>query len=193
MAGRPTLQIPRRVRPRCRTRQTRCRIRGYRLAFCLKGKAPFGGEPRDMRRLFVVVTLGIALAGCASLGLPEQVMVTTKPSGATLEFSNGKTCTSPCSVYVRPGHPVEVTATHDGCDIEHHTLALYVDHASAQRAADAMTYGILLPVAYRNPPGSILMTCGRSVCEEDRREHPRPPGMPPLPPAETTTKRIYCF
>lgn len=153
-----------------------------------------------MRRLFIVVTFGIALAGCASLGLPEQVTVTTKPSGATLEFSNGKTCTSPCSVSLSPREVLQVTATHDGCDIEHKTLALYQTPSSAQQPRSAlmalteMQYGVSFPpITYEEPASSILMTCDRSVCAEDRQEHPRPPGMPPLPPAETTTKRIYCF
>ena len=69
-----------------------------------------------MRVSFAVMSL-ILLAGCATIirGTEQDVLVDTTPIGAQVAFSNGKTCTSPCSVAARRNQELQVDISMDGC------------------------------------------------------------------------------
>ena len=57
------------------------------------------------------------LAGCATIvrGTEQQVTVDTIPGGAQVEFSNGRNCTSPCSVAAKRNQALEVNISKEGC------------------------------------------------------------------------------
>jgi hypothetical protein len=59
----------------------------------------------------------ILLAGCATIlrGTEQDVTVDTVPNGAKVEFSNGQSCTSPCSVAAKRNQPLNVVISMDGC------------------------------------------------------------------------------
>jgi hypothetical protein len=59
----------------------------------------------------------IFLAGCATIlrGTEQDVTVDTVPSGARVEFSNGQSCTSPCSIAAKRNQAINVVISMDGC------------------------------------------------------------------------------
>lgn len=69
-----------------------------------------------MRIPFALMSL-VLLAGCATIvrGTEQDVTVDTVPSGAKVEFSNGQSCTSPCSVAAKRNQALEVNIWMDGC------------------------------------------------------------------------------
>ena len=58
-----------------------------------------------MKKLIVIMTAALAtnLAGCATVvnGTKTDYTTASRPEGATVRFSNGKTCTTPCKVELR--------------------------------------------------------------------------------------------
>ena len=69
-----------------------------------------------MRVSFALMSL-ILLAGCATIvrGTEQDVTVDTVPSGAKVDFSNGQSCMSPCSISARRNQELEVNVSMDGC------------------------------------------------------------------------------
>jgi hypothetical protein len=69
-----------------------------------------------MRISFSLLSL-VLLAGCATIvrGTEQDVTVDTVPSGAMVEFSNGQSCRSPCSIAARRSQPINVVVSMDGC------------------------------------------------------------------------------
>jgi hypothetical protein len=69
-----------------------------------------------MRIPAVVMSL-ILLGGCATVvrGTEQDITVDTAPNGARIQFSNGQTCMSPCSISARRNQPLEVTISRQGC------------------------------------------------------------------------------
>jgi hypothetical protein len=59
----------------------------------------------------------IFLAGCATIirGTEQNVTVDTVPSGARVEFSNGQSCTSPCSMPAKRNQALDVIISMEGC------------------------------------------------------------------------------
>jgi hypothetical protein len=69
-----------------------------------------------MRSLVAFMSL-ILLTGCATIvrGTEQDVIVDTTPSGAQVQFSNGQTCTSPCSIAAKRNQDLNVNVSKDGC------------------------------------------------------------------------------
>jgi hypothetical protein len=59
----------------------------------------------------------VLLTGCATIvrGTEQNVNVDTVPSGARVEFSNGQSCMSPCSISAKRSKALDVIVTMDGC------------------------------------------------------------------------------
>ena len=69
-----------------------------------------------MRISFSLLCL-VLLVGCATIvrGTEQDVTVDTVPSGAKVEFSNGQSCMSPCSIAAKRNRPLDVVISMDGC------------------------------------------------------------------------------
>lgn len=69
-----------------------------------------------MRISFSLLCL-VLLTGCATIlrGTEQNVTVDTVPSGARVEFSNGQTCMSPCSIAAKRSKALNVIVSMDGC------------------------------------------------------------------------------
>ena len=72
-----------------------------------------------------VVLLAIVLAGCGTIGnvvlhgsIDQVVAVTTIPPGATVSFSNGKSCMSPCTMTARRDEVLQISVSKPGCRTE---------------------------------------------------------------------------
>ena len=57
------------------------------------------------------------LMGCATIlrGTEQDVTVDTVPGGARVDFSNGQSCMSPCSIAAKRNQPLNVVISMDGC------------------------------------------------------------------------------
>ena len=77
-----------------------------------------------MRNLSFSMLLSILLTSCATMltGTSELVSINTDPIGAKVEFSNGTTCRTPCTVSVKKKGTLGVTIRKEGCRT--HTTAL---------------------------------------------------------------------
>lgn len=69
-----------------------------------------------MRISFPLLCL-VLLAGCATIirGTEQNVTVDTVPTGARVDFSNGQTCNSPCSIAAKRSQALNVVVSMDGC------------------------------------------------------------------------------
>ncbi len=58
----------------------------------------------------------VALSGCATVinGTSQDYKVKTDPSGATVKFTNGSTCVSPCEISLKRRHDTRADITRDG-------------------------------------------------------------------------------
>src|SRR5262245_37510215 len=70
----------------------------------------------SMRNTLAAISL-MFLAGCATVirGTEQDVTVDTVPRGAKVEFSNGQTCTSPCSISAKRNQSLIVDIFMQGC------------------------------------------------------------------------------
>ena len=73
--------------------------------------------------LFLSVT-SLLLAGCATMirGTEEQISVNTNPPGAKLEFSNGQSCETPCSIKAKRNQSLQITISKDDCGTQTATM-----------------------------------------------------------------------
>lgn len=69
-----------------------------------------------MRTPFSLLCL-MLLMGCATIvrGTEQDVTVDTVPSGARVDFSNGQSCTSPCSIGAKRNQALNVVVSMGGC------------------------------------------------------------------------------
>jgi hypothetical protein len=70
-----------------------------------------------MRVISVGLALSILLAGCATIlrGTEQDVTVDTVPRGAMVAFSDGQSCTSPCSIAAKRSQSLQVNIWMEGC------------------------------------------------------------------------------
>ncbi len=70
-----------------------------------------------MTRIIVPLVLALAIAGCATMlrGTTQDVSVNTIPSGAAVAFSNGQSCTSPCTIEAERNQSLQITISKDDC------------------------------------------------------------------------------
>jgi hypothetical protein len=74
------------------------------------------GGAGSMRISMSLLSL-LLLAGCATIvrGTEQNVAVDTVPSGAKVQFSNGQSCTSPCSITAKRNTAINVSVSMAGC------------------------------------------------------------------------------
>lgn len=78
-----------------------------------------------MRILIVVLVCAIStLTGCATIirGTEQQVHVNTNPVGAKVEFSNGQSCLSPCSIKTKRDQSLVINISKEGCSTQTATM-----------------------------------------------------------------------
>ena len=64
------------------------------------------------------------LSGCATIirGTEQQVSINTNPVGATVQFSNGQTCTAPCTIKSARSQSLMITISKPGCNTQTATM-----------------------------------------------------------------------
>ena len=64
----------------------------------------------------LVALSSVALSGCATVinGTSQDYKIKTDPSGATVKFTNGSTCVSPCEMSLKRRHDTRADITREG-------------------------------------------------------------------------------
>jgi hypothetical protein len=64
------------------------------------------------------------VAGCATIirGTEQEVSINTNPVGATVQFSNGQTCISPCTIKSARSQSLMITVSKPGCNTQTATM-----------------------------------------------------------------------
>jgi len=75
-------------------------------------------------RIIPLALLLVYPVGCATIirGTKQQVSVNTNPVGASIQFSNGQSCVSPCSIEAPRDASLLVTVTKNGCQTQTATM-----------------------------------------------------------------------
>src|SRR4029453_17218559 len=84
-----------------------------------------GGVPMmNWRALVAVAAISILLSACATIirGTEQQVSVNTNPIGAKVDFSNGQSCLTPCSIKTRRDQALQLNLAKDGCATQTATM-----------------------------------------------------------------------
>jgi hypothetical protein len=73
---------------------------------------------------YLIVLALVVLTGCATIirGTEQQISVNTNPIGAHLDFSNGQSCLSPCSLKVSRDTALQINISKDGCATQTATM-----------------------------------------------------------------------
>jgi uncharacterized protein YceK len=74
----------------------------------------------ELNTITVPLCAAILVSGCATVvrGTEQQVSINTQPIGATLQFSNGQSCTSPCTITVPPSQALSIQIMREGCQTQ---------------------------------------------------------------------------
>lgn len=141
---RANLDLSRRCRPQCRVAYMTCRRTGRRPDRLL-GDVVLGTRESilvayrtlselqylihleiEMSLSMHVTSLGalILVAGCATIirGTEQQITVNTNPVGADLQFSNGQSCQSPCSLKVARNQSLQINVSKPECQTQTATM-----------------------------------------------------------------------
>ena len=78
----------------------------------------------SVRSFVSVIVAAAALAGCATIirGTEQQVSINTSPIGANVQFSNGQTCTAPCTIKSARNQSLMITVSKPGCNTQTATM-----------------------------------------------------------------------
>jgi hypothetical protein len=72
----------------------------------------------------LLLPTALSLTGCATIirGTEQEVAVNTNPIGATVQFSNGQSCTSPCRIKSKRDQSLLITITKESCATQTTTM-----------------------------------------------------------------------
>lgn len=73
-----------------------------------------------LNRIVLAIVLAVLSSGCATMirGTDEPLSITSEPSGALAEVSNGSKCTTPCQVQLKRNQSVMIKFTKAGYETE---------------------------------------------------------------------------
>lgn len=125
-----------------------------------------------LSRLAVLVA-ALLLGGCATIvrGTEQQVAVNTAPIGAQVQFSNGRSCTSPCTVTVPRNQALTITISHPMCQTQTASMIPTLGGAGVILGG-LIDYGTGAVYDLQPNPLTVTLACRDSV----------PPAETPAPP-----------
>jgi len=106
----------------------------------------------------------VLLSGCTATmiqGTEQKLTVTTFPSNAKVEFSNGQNCISPCSITCKRNQSLLVTISKEGCKTQTITVSRVISGTGGAVGTwfDYGTGGV-----YELQPNPLTVTL---ACEEN--------------------------
>jgi hypothetical protein len=74
-------------------------------------------------RIIIIVAL-LVITGCATIirGTEQEVSVNTNPVGAGVQFSNGQSCVSPCTIKSKRDQSLLITISKEQCSTQTATM-----------------------------------------------------------------------
>lgn len=77
-----------------------------------------------MKLILILAIFCCLTTGCATIirGTEQQVSVNTNPTEAKVDFSNGQSCMSPCSIKTKRDQSLQITITREGCQTQTATM-----------------------------------------------------------------------
>lgn len=77
-----------------------------------------------MLRHITLVTAAVTLSGCLTMirGTDDQVSVNTNPVGAHIQFSDGQSCDSPCTLKAKRNRSLQINISKPGCATQTATM-----------------------------------------------------------------------
>jgi hypothetical protein len=111
-----------------------------------------------LRRSFIVLGLIIVLAGCATItrGTEEALVISSTPSGAQVELSNGMSGRTPASFTIDRDKEVVVTISKDGYETVTVNVSCQVAGAGAAGMAGNVVLGGLIGAAVDAGSGAMM-------------------------------------
>ena len=122
----------------------------------------------------IAVALCLTLAGCATIirGTEQEVSVNTNPIGATVQFSNGQSCTAPCRITAARDQSLQLTISKEGCHTQSASMV-------PSLAGGGVILGGLIDygtgAVYDLQPNPLTITL---VCEDPPAVQPATPPTP---------------
>jgi hypothetical protein len=152
----------------------------------------------DMKRVFVIVASGLALAGCTSGGTdwlpkfepaPVSIQFQSEPAGAEAKTSTGGSCQTPCAVSVPPDKEFSVTFSLAGYQPQTVPVQL-TKPEGVETALQPNPVAVELATAAKTPPkrkptSRAATTSSVSKPAAARPVAPRPAAAAPAPAATT--------
>ena len=116
-----------------------------------------------MKRVMAFSALAVVLAGCATMvfGTEQEVSVNTNPIGASVQFSNGVSCSSPCSIKAKRDQSLLITISKSGCQTQTVTMIPTLSGGGVILGG-IIDYGTGAVYNLQPNPITVTLACGRS-------------------------------
>ena len=117
-----------------------------------------------MRRALISGAFVLSLSSCAFVtmirGTEQQVAVNTAPTGAMVQFSNGESCTSPCTINAKRDQTLQINVVKDGCHTSTATMMPILSGAGAMWGG-LIDYGTGAVYDLQPNPLTITLVCDK--------------------------------
>lgn len=111
----------------------------------------------------------LAVSGCATIirGTEQQVTVNTAPVGADIQFSNGQSCKSPCTITTKRDQSLQITITKDSCQTQ--TTSMIPTLAGGGVILGGLIdYGTGAVYDLQPNPLTVTMACDKTVANKQQ-------------------------
>lgn len=136
-------------------------LRGRRLPSSVR---PQRGQTKEGHNIKLVLSAIVCLlaTGCATMfrGIEQNVSVNTSPSGANIEFSNGQSCQSPCTIRTQRDKSLQITISKEGCETLKATMIPVLEF-DGWFLGGLIDYGTGAVYSLRPNPLTVALLCER--------------------------------
>lgn len=123
-----------------------------------------------MKNKAVVMALSavMVLSGCATIirGTEQEVAVNTNPVGANIQFSNGQSCVSPCTIKTKRNQSLQISITKDGCHQQTATMMPTLAGGGVILGG-IVDYGTGAVYDLQPNPMTVSLVCDRKVTAQE--------------------------
>lgn len=123
-----------------------------------------------MKNKAVVMALSavMVLSGCATIirGTEQEVSVNTNPVGANVQFSNGQSCVSPCTIKTKRNQSLQISITKDGCHQQTATMMPTLAGGGVILGG-IVDYGTGAVYDLQPNPMTVSLVCDRKVTAQE--------------------------
>lgn len=123
----------------------------------------------NKKMILSAVSIIILLSGCATMirGTEQEISVNTNPTAADIQFSNGQSCISPCTIKTKRNQSLQISVTKEGCHQQTATMMPTLAGAGAMLGG-FIDYGTGAVYDLHPNPLTISLVCSKKVAVEDK-------------------------